>query len=179
MVDILGHLQSGHCALKLKAGDPFEMLAPPVELREVTYQKNTICTQTAVSSADLSSTHSSQIPCYYENRQFDFVNTRARSLDSSDGIQTKLWDRWRSNQRSIPVRDNRSFFSRKRSKLHRDQHSIAGSFPGGRAVVAWSLQSHQYNAQVQNVRNYLYTPHVTKAWCVINDCSNAKTFVSS
>jgi len=29
-----------------------------------------------------------------------FVNTTGRSRDSSDGIQTRLWDRWRSNQRS-------------------------------------------------------------------------------
>jgi len=93
MVDVLGHHQSGPCTFKMKAGDSFEMLAPRVELGEVTYQKITICIQTAVRYADLSSTHSSKIPCCYENWQFDFVNTTARSRDSSDGIVTRLWDR--------------------------------------------------------------------------------------
>jgi len=85
-----GHLHSGPCTLKLKAGDSFQVLAPRVELREVTYQKITICIQTAVRPANLSSTHSSEIPCCYDNRQFDFVNTMARSRDSSDGTQTRL-----------------------------------------------------------------------------------------
>ena len=62
MVDVLEHLQSGPFTLKMKAGDSFEMLAPLVELREVTYQKITICIQTAVISADFSSTHSCEIP---------------------------------------------------------------------------------------------------------------------
>ena len=104
-----------------------------------------------------------------------FVNTIGRSRDSSDGIQTRrLWDRWPSNQRSIPVRDNRSFSSPERSNLHRGQPRTAGSFPGDRAVVTWSLSSHQYNSQVLYPFNYIYTPHVTKAWCVINDCRSAK-----
>jgi len=93
MIDVLGHLQSGPCTLKLKAGYYFEMFASPVELRAVIYQKITICKQIAVRSSDLSSTHSSQIPCCYENRQFDFVNTIARSRDTSDGTQTRPWDR--------------------------------------------------------------------------------------